>query len=636
MTLPVSNIDDWERYEGMLINIPQELTATENFTLARFGEVALSVNGRLQNPTSITTPGAAAIAQQDLNNRSRILLDDGNGQQNIDPTIYPGGGLSANNTLRSGYTIEGLTGVLEQRFGDYRLQPVGEVNFVVSNPRPVDPESISGRLRIAAMNVLNYFTTFDTIPGSNNGPFICGPGMNLECRGANDDFEFGRQRDKIISAIVGTDSNHTGLNADVIGLMEMENNAATAIQNLVDGLNAATAPGTYAYINTGTIGTDAIKVALIYRPAKVTPLGAFAILDSSVDPIFIDNLNRPGLAQTFKENLTGERFTVVVNHLKSKGSDCNAVGDPDTGDGQGNCNITRTNAAIAEANWLATDPTGSGDLDFILIGDFNSYAKEDPITEIVNAGYTNLINMYVGEQAYSYVFDGQSGYLDHALSSSTLTGQVKGATEWHVNADEPIALDYNKEFKTPNQIVTFYSSEPYRSSDHDPLVVGLDLVPQCNGQNATIYVDQNNKIVGGPLSGQTYKGILSGSSGNDVIVGTTGSDNILAFGGNDLVCARAGNDIILGGAENDMIFGEAGNDVILGGDGVDTIDGGTGSDAVEGGWIWVPIRIGGADSDALFGGIGNDSLNGGTGNDFCDGGLGTDSSTGCEFRFLIP
>ena len=39
------------------------------------------------------------------------------------------------------------------------------------------------------------------------------------------------------------------------------------MQNLVDGLNAAMGAGTYEYIHTGVIGTDAIKVALIYKPA---------------------------------------------------------------------------------------------------------------------------------------------------------------------------------------------------------------------------------------------------------------------------------------------------------------------------------------------------------------------------------
>ncbi len=460
VTLPVASLNDWEAFEGMRISIAQDLTVTENFTLGRFGEVALSVNGRLLNPTSVTTPGAAAIALQDLNNRSRILLDDGNNQQNIDPTLYPAGGLSANNTLRSGYTVNGLTGVLEQRFGVYRVQPVGLISFDADNPRPAAPDAVGGRIKVSAMNVLNYFTTIDT------GAFICGPSGGLECRGADSAFEFTRQRDKIISATLGLD-------ADVVGLMEIENNATAAVQDLVDGLNAATAPGTYSFIDTGTIGTDAIKVGLIYRAAKVTPVGAYAILDSTVDPTFIDTLNRPVLAQTFEENLTGERFTVAVNHLKSKGSAC--PGDPDTGDGQGNCNLTRTRAATALVNWLGTDPTGSGDTDFLIIGDLNSYAMEDPIAAIESAGYANLIDTFVGSDAYSFVFQGQSGYLDHALASPSLAAQATGATEWHINADEPIVLDYNLEFKSPNHQVTLYNPGPYRSSDHDPLVVGLNL-----------------------------------------------------------------------------------------------------------------------------------------------------------------
>ena len=168
-------------------------------------------------------------------------------------------------------------------------------------------------------------------------------------------------------------------------------------------------------------------------------------------------------------------FTAVVNHLKSKGSDCNHVGDPDTGDGQGNCNITRTNAAEALVDWLDTDPTGSGDTDFLVLGDMNAYAQEDPITVFRDAGYVDTIDEFLGGEGYSYVFQGQSGYLDHALASPSLAAQVTGVTEWHINADEPIALDYNANFKSPNQVETFYSDDAYRSSDHDPVLVGLSL-----------------------------------------------------------------------------------------------------------------------------------------------------------------
>lgn len=169
---------------------------------------------------------------------------------------------------------------------------------------------------------------------------------------------------------------------------------------------------------------------------------------------------------------------MVVNHFKSKGSDC-ATGnttfpaDPDTGDGQGNCNITRTMAAQDLLTWLATDPTGTGDPDIVIIGDLNAYAKEDPITTLKNGGYTDLINTYHGSSGYSYVFDGQLGYLDHALASTSLVAKVTGADDWHINGVEPISLDYNVENKTPAQQSSFYSSEPYRASDHDPVLIGL-------------------------------------------------------------------------------------------------------------------------------------------------------------------
>ena len=141
----------------------------------------------------------------------------------------------------------------------------------------------------------------------------------------------------------------------------------------------------------------------------------------------------------------------MVNHLKSKGSDCNDVGDPDTGDGAGNCNLTRTAAAEALVDWLATDPTGSGDDDVLLIGDLNSYDKEDPIDALLAGGYTDLVHAFQGEFAYSYVFDGQIGYLDHALASEGLADEVTGATVWHINADEPDILDYDMTFKQPAQ-----------------------------------------------------------------------------------------------------------------------------------------------------------------------------------------
>jgi len=458
VALPVSSVNDFESTEGMAVYFPQTLFASGNFTQGRFGEVDLSVNGPLDNPTNVVAPGAPANALQDLNNRSRIQLDDGSNVQN--PLPLPPY-LGVDNTLRTGDTVAGVTGVMSFGFGSYEIHPTESVIFTRVNDRPDVPD-VGGAMQVAAYNVLNYFTTID-----NAGP-ICGPDANQGCRGADTPAEFTRQRDKLVTAI-------SKLDAEVVGIMEIENNADdTPTADLVAGLNAATAPGTYDYIATGAVGTDAIRQAILYKPGWVTPVGSFEVLDSSVDPNFDDTRNRPMLVQSFVENNTGSIFTVAVNHLKSKGSSCADIGDPDVGDGQGNCNETRTNAAQAIVDYLATDPTDSGDLDYLVIGDLNAYAQEDPVTTIEAGGYTDLIETFVGSGwsagAYSFNFFSQSGYLDHGLSSPNMTPQVTGAAFWHVNADEPSGLNYNN-FNQPG----LYSPDEFRSSDHDPVVIGLQL-----------------------------------------------------------------------------------------------------------------------------------------------------------------
>ncbi len=467
ISLPVSSLDALEAVEGMSVAITQTLTVNETYQLGRYGQVLLA-NGRLQQPTNIAEPGAAANNLQAQNNLNKLMLDDASNVQNPDPVIFPAPGLSAENTLRSGDTVANLQGVITYDFGIYRILPTSAPNFVHSNARPLAPEGDStANLKIASFNVLNFFN------GNGTG------GGFPTSRGANNTAEFARQKAKIVSALVG-------LNADVIGLIEIENDGysnVSAIAELAAALNSATNTNVWKFINPGAnkIGTDEIAVGFIYRSDKATAVGQTAILDSSIDPQFIDNKNRPALAQSFRVNSNRAIATAVVNHFKSKGSDCNDIGDLDIGDGQGNCNITRTQAAKALVNWLSTHPTGVNDGDYLIIGDLNSYAKENPITEIINAGYTDLIKLFGGDSAYSYVFDGQAGYLDHGLASNSLTPQVLFAADWHINADEPISLDYNTEFKSAAQINSFYSPDAYRSSDHDPLVVSLKLILDLDG-----------------------------------------------------------------------------------------------------------------------------------------------------------
>lgn len=469
LSLPVGEINELEPYEGMYVTFPQALYIAEFFNFDRFGEIVLTTDRQYQ-PTAVEEPGtsaAAAVAQ--ANALSRITLDDGRSFSNPDPAIHPNGAeFTLLNRFRGGDTVQNVTGVMDYGFGLYRIQPTEGADYTAANPRPTDAPDVGGSMQVAAFNVLNYFTTIDT------GAEICGPSGDLECRGADDTNELMRQRAKIVAAL-------SDLEADVVGLIEIENDGMDqSVADLVVGLNDILGSGTYDYISTGFIGTDAIKQAFIYKPGTVTPVGNHAVLDSNdfVDP---NNLgepkNRPALAQSFMDNATGGTFTAVVNHFKSKGSPCGA-GDDDTV--QGNCNLTRTLAAEVLVEWLATDPTASGDTDFLIIGDLNSYDHEDPIDVLRDAGYTDLLLQYQGENAYSYVFDGQLGYLDYALANSAFLPEISGTEAWHINTDEPDILDYDTTFKQDPQDA-LYEPNAFRSSDHDPVITGLTV---CEDETA--------------------------------------------------------------------------------------------------------------------------------------------------------
>ena len=467
VTFPLSTPDAMERYEGMQVELVDDLVVSEYFDYDRYGEVVVAEPpygwDRLYTPTAVVEPGPAAQALAAEYARRRITIDDASTRQNPSVLPHPGNGrpFSLDNRFRGGDTITGIRGIVDQAFGTYRLQPTAYGTYEPRNPRPDDAPPVGGDVTVASFNVLNYFLTLDQ---SGNR---CGPQRDMEGRGADNAGELARQRDKIVAALAEMD-------ADVVGLMEMENTPGVEpAADLVARLNERLGAGTYDYVDTGVVGTDAIRLGLLYKPAAVRPVGAYDVLDSSDDPRFDDTRNRPMLTQTFDEVATGARFTVSVNHLKSKGSSCADIGDPDTGDGQGNCSLTRTRAARAIADHLATDPTGSGDRDHLVIGDLNSYDHEDPLDALRTGGFVDQIRRFGGEQAYGYVFDGQAGYLDHALAGRSLVGQVVGAAEWHVNADEPDVLDYDTSFK-PSAVDAIYAPDMYRASDHDAVLVGID------------------------------------------------------------------------------------------------------------------------------------------------------------------
>ncbi|MGM3275769.1 ExeM/NucH family extracellular endonuclease [Ralstonia sp. 24A2] len=492
VTLPVADAKSLSAYEGMLVRLPQTLTVSETYELGRYGSVLLS-NGRLPLPTNVAPAANGAAAQAAANALNRLVLDDGSNQQNPGTVPYPAPGLSAANPVRAGYTVSGVQGVLEMRYNAWRLQPVpgavAPVFNAAGNPRTGAPaRHAQADVRVASFNVLNYFN------GDGKGAGFDDPNN----RGAKTQAEFERQEAKIVAAI-------RAINADVVGLMEIENDGygdLSAIRRLTSQLGAD-----WRFVDPGVpkLGGDAITVAIIYNSRTVEPVGAVATLA-------IDDKNRQPLARSFRRIGGTQNFTVVVNHLKSKGCTGATGKDADQGDGQSCWNPTRLRAAGLIADWLATSPTGVADVGKLLIGDLNSYAKEDPVLLFAQKGYADMVAKFVGKDAYSYVFGGESGYIDHALATSGLADRVRAVHEWHINADEPIALEYSFAYKSAEQQLTYYAPDAYRSSDHDPVLVDFALNTQATG--------------GTPGTGGTTPEGSTGTPGGSNNAGDSGSGSL--------------------------------------------------------------------------------------------------------------
>lgn len=452
-----------EKYEGMRVQFSAPLTVSDVASLGQYGELSLSMDGSIYVPTQIVDPnddpasgtsstGSSNVAAVDAYRVSSlakiIVLDDGSGLSNPSPTPYLDPSLQ---TVRVNSTIASLKGIMGYGYNKYRIQPLsGSEAPVVSVTRPSVPTFTKADIKIASFNVLNYF--------NGNGD---GTGFPTS-RGATTAAAFNIQRTKIIKAL-------SQMNADVVGLIEIENDGTgslSAVQDLINGLNAELGtPGAYAVVDDGaniqTGNSDLIKCAIIYKPASVLPSGTVQITGIPDQ--------RPFLAQTFEtvvppavgaRAMAAEKFTFIVNHFKSK-SGTGTGADADQGDGQGNFNDTRKTQANALTAFIDNLKISGGTERIISVGDYNAYYEEDPM-DVLRAGGL-LVPSLATE--YSYHFSGTLGSLDHAVASDKMAPLVT-VKKWNINSTEPAFLQYS----SPQSV----ANSPYRSSDHDPLLIGVD------------------------------------------------------------------------------------------------------------------------------------------------------------------
>lgn len=435
----------WEIYEGMRVTIEAPLSL--NGSDARYAETSASFGGRLWTPSEVALPGSDHFHEvETYNARRRIVLDDASNRR--DPL---GLGYLPDGIPRAGSIASGAQGIVDQRHGNYRLQLTAPLP-VKAAPRPAAPK-VAGGLRIAVFNMENLFN------GDGKG------GGFPTRRGAKNSAQLQAQVDKLVATL-------KALDPDVAALMELENDGygpQSSLAQFVDALNAD--GGDWRFIDAGKgdagkgPGSDEIRVGLIYRKSRVSPVGKPAALEGGpFDCVSSQACSRVPLAQAFRH---GKRpaFVVVANHLKSKGCSGATGADADQRDGQACWNALRVESAKRLDAWLKTDPTGQGSSLKLVVGDFNAYAMEDPVRMLRDAGWKDAFAAAKAKQPYSYLYGGMLGRLDHALLSPALARRLKGAVEWHSNADEADGEGY-----AGSDV-----AGPWRSSDHDPMLIGFDL-----------------------------------------------------------------------------------------------------------------------------------------------------------------
>lgn len=438
-TVLAAQPDDWEALEGMLVRIDAPLTLSGTDALGRFGELATSFDGRLWQPSEVAAPGSAEAKRLAADNARRTLvLDDGSSKRDPATVWY----VKQGQPLRTGAVLTGVQGIVDARHGGWRLQ-LTVAPTIAAAERPAAPQ-VAGNVRVAAFNLENLFN------GDGKGG-----GFPTE-RGAKTPEQLKAQMAKLTATI-------RGLNPDIAALMELENDgygADSSLAQLVAALNAG--GGSWRFIDAKQgPGPDTIRVGIIYRSDTVKPTGKPATLEAGP----FGERSRSPLAQAFVRG-SGKPFVVVANHLKSKGCSEATGADADQKDGAGCWNALRLDSAKRLDAWLKTDPTRTRSDRIVMLGDFNAYAMEAPVRWLRDdAGWVDAFTQAGIEQPYSYVYNGLTGRLDHALLSPSLAKQLRGAAEWHINADEQDAQGY----------ADGDASVPFRSSDHDPLLLGFDL-----------------------------------------------------------------------------------------------------------------------------------------------------------------
>lgn len=418
----------YENREGMAICFIQPLYLNSTYRLTSQGQIILG-SKRLRAPTDYTLPGSEEYEQAlQENMRDQMIVDDGSAQTNPSPVPF----LDADGTCRTGGRIDTLYAILDRDGDTYFFYPMRELDFT-GNPRTLRPDE----------DALGAYSLK-----------VCG--FNLEMFFNDSELQTAR----ILNALDAID-------ADLFGLVEV-GGGLQVIRALIDSLNARKGGAVYDYVAwSGHEATSTYTLNhIVYKKAKLEPYDKYFMLNS------ISPSNRK-LLQAFTDKESGERFIFGICHFKAKSGSASGQ-DADQGDGQGVYNYRRVQEAYLVRSRLEELVYYYGTDRILLMGDLNALYREDPIRVFTDKSYVDQAHRFSDED-YTYTFDGKVQYLDYSLASQGMQAYVTGADVWHINADEPSYLDYQRD--------NTGSRGPYRCSDHDPVIVGLDFGKSSVSEN---------------------------------------------------------------------------------------------------------------------------------------------------------
>ena len=479
----------------------------------------------LVTPTEVIDAQATADinARKAYNDAHRMILDDGAGvtywnTSDTGAMDQPFPWFTETNYVRVGAAATfPQPVVMEFRNATWKLQPQTKVTdsgadrVAFEQDRPATPEDVGGDLKLAAFNVLNYFTTLgvnvagcSSFKDRQGNPIAVNSCPGNGPRGAWNQASFDRQESKIVESI-------NTMDADIMALEEIENSGQVdggdrdeAVQTLVAALNADAGSTRWAFVDSPTVvdaGEDVIRSTFIYNPNTVELVG-----DSELfyDPAFSDA--REPFAQTFKalgaDDADG--FAMIANHFKSKGS-----GTPDP-NGQGNANDRRVLQATALVGFAEDFAAANGVDKVFLSGDFNAYSKEDPVQILEAAGYISLESTSDPDEE-TYNFDGAVGSLDHIFANEAADADVTGVDIWTTNGYESQYYEYSR---FNYNVRPLYAEGPFRASDHNPEIVGIntgDVEPATKDIQILGTNDFHGRLQNNPSGTEAGAAVLAGA-----------------------------------------------------------------------------------------------------------------------------